>query len=134
MATKHVVDAHALVWYLEGNPRLGTNAKVILDDPKSELVLPIIALAEACCVVEYRKSSIPTMNGLLARVDAGSRIVVSLLDRTVPDKSLTLSVIPEMHDRQITARALCLAEQGESIAVLTKDPAIRSSGLVPIIW
>jgi len=75
MATKHIVDAHALIWYLEGNPRLGANAKTV-----------------------------------------------------------TMVIIPEMHDRQITATALCLADQGESIAVLTRDPDIRASGLVPIIW
>lgn len=39
MATKNIVDAHALVWYLEGNPRLGVNAKAVLDDPVSELIL-----------------------------------------------------------------------------------------------
>lgn len=134
MATKHIVDAHALVWYLEGNPRPGTNAKIVLDDPASELVLPMIALAEACWVVEHGKSSIKTVNDLLAAVDADSRVVVLPLDRAVLDKSLNITVIPEMHDRQITATALCLADQGELIAVLTRDPDIRSSGLVPIVW
>lgn len=75
MATKHIVDAHALIWYLEGNPRLGANAK-----------------------------------------------------------SLSAQAIPEMHDRQITATALCLSDQGETVEVLTKDPDIRASGLVPINW
>jgi PIN domain nuclease of toxin-antitoxin system len=42
MATKNIVDAHALVWYLEGNPRLGMQAKAVLDDPTSELILPDI--------------------------------------------------------------------------------------------
>ncbi len=49
MATKNIVDTHALVWYLEGNPGLGSNAKSVLDEPTSELIVPIIALAEACC-------------------------------------------------------------------------------------
>jgi len=60
--------------------------------------------------------------------------LVSSLDRAVLDKSIILSAIPEMHDRQITATALCLAEQGESVAILTKDQNIRASGLAPIIW
>ena len=30
MGTKQVVDTHALVWHLEGNPRLGSSAKVIM--------------------------------------------------------------------------------------------------------
>jgi PIN domain nuclease of toxin-antitoxin system len=32
MASKYVLDSHALIWYLEGNARLGPNAKTILDD------------------------------------------------------------------------------------------------------
>jgi PIN domain nuclease of toxin-antitoxin system len=47
MAHKYVLDSHALVWHLEGNPRLGPQAKKVIDDPASNLVLPIIALAEA---------------------------------------------------------------------------------------
>lgn len=27
MASKFVLDAHALIWYLEGSPRLGAKAK-----------------------------------------------------------------------------------------------------------
>ncbi len=134
MATKNIIDAHALVWYLEGNPRLGANAKAVLDDPTSELVLPIIALAEACWVVEHGKSSIATTQDLLAEVDADHRLGISPLDRSILNKTQTMSIIPEMHDRQITATALCLADQGQSIAVLTRDPDIRASGLVPIIW
>ncbi len=80
MATKNIVDTHALIWYLEGNPRLGANAKTVLDEPTSELVIPL------------------------------------------------------MHDRQIVATALCLADQGETVAVLSKDRNIQASGLAPIIW
>ena len=47
MATKYVVDTHALVWFLEGNPRLGSAARSVLSLPESELVLPIGVLAEA---------------------------------------------------------------------------------------
>ena len=32
MAHKHVLDTHALIWYLEGNPRLGLSARSVLDD------------------------------------------------------------------------------------------------------
>jgi PIN domain nuclease of toxin-antitoxin system len=32
---KYVVDTHALIWFLEGNPRLGAAAKTVLMDPVS---------------------------------------------------------------------------------------------------
>jgi len=134
MATKHVVDTHALIWYLEGNPRLGVQARAVLDAPTSELVIPLIALAEACWMIEHGKSSIPAVQDLLAALDADPRVVVMPLDRTVLDKTLGMTAITEMHDRQIVATALCLADQGETVAVLSKDRNLQTSGLVPIIW
>ena len=44
---KYVVDTHALVWFLEGNSRLGVNAKTVLANTESLLILPAITLAEA---------------------------------------------------------------------------------------
>ena len=52
MAHKYIVDAHAVLWFLEGNERLSLLAKNILSAPNSQLVLPIIALAEATLVIE----------------------------------------------------------------------------------
>lgn len=47
MALKYVLDTHPLVWYLEGNPRLSPQAKAVIDDQDNDLILPVIALAEA---------------------------------------------------------------------------------------
>jgi PIN domain nuclease of toxin-antitoxin system len=33
---KYVIDTHALIWFLEGNSRLGENAKNVLTDPNSQ--------------------------------------------------------------------------------------------------
>jgi hypothetical protein len=67
-------------------------------------------------------------------VDGDPRVVVPPLDRIIFDKTLGLTVIAEMHDRQIVATALCLADQGETVAVLSKDRNLQMPGLVPIIW
>ena len=67
-------------------------------------------------------------------MDADSRIQIVPLDRETFDVSLTLTSIGEMHDRQIVALAVLLQNQGESVALLTKDSNIVASGLVPIVW
>lgn len=54
---KYIVDTHALIWFLEGNSRLGTNAKTILSEPTSKLILPAIVLAEAAWIVERGRTS-----------------------------------------------------------------------------
>lgn len=44
MAHKYLLDTHALIWFVEGNKRLGESAKTIIAAPNSEMVLPLIAL------------------------------------------------------------------------------------------
>jgi PIN domain nuclease of toxin-antitoxin system len=134
MPNKYVLDAHALVWFLEGNPRLGLNARTAMQDPASVLYLPLIALAEACWVVEHGRTAIPAVTDLLADVDADARVVLVPLDRAVLDLSLTLFALNEMHDRLIVATALHFARGGSAVPLLTCDANITASGVVPIVW
>src|SRR5438874_12494634 len=118
MADKHVLDAHTLVWFLVGSPKLDVSARAILDAPDSDLYLPLIALAEACWMVEKgRVPTIPTVSQLLAAVDADRRVTLIPLDRTILDLSLSLALIGEMHDRQIVATVLHLAASGSVVAL-----------------
>lgn len=131
---KYVVDTHALIWFLEGNSRLGDNARTVLSEADSQLVLPAIALAEAVWIVERGKTSIPSVTALLSAVSADSRVMVYPLDRAVIDQSINLATIDEMHDRQIVSTAFVLQNQDETVSVLTCDQNITASGLVPIVW
>jgi hypothetical protein len=42
--------------------------------------------------------------------------------------------VPEMHDRLIVAAGLLLQQQGESVAILTRDVSITDAALLPVIW
>src|SRR5205809_599959 len=105
MADSYVVDTHALIWYIENNPRLGANARRIMSKRDNTLFLPIIALAEACWIVEHGRCNIPSVTDLLADIDGDPRIVLIPLERETIDLSLTLTAIGEMHDRLIVATA-----------------------------
>lgn len=131
---KYVVDTHALIWFLEGNPRLGAQAKQILLTPNNELVLSAIALAEAIWIVGKGKTSIPTAQALLDEVNQDARVVVYPLDKAIIEVTLSLPTILEMHDRQIVATAKYLESQGEMVSLLTCDQNITSSNLVTIVW
>lgn len=130
---KYVVDTHALLWYLSGSPRLSAAARRVLEDPASELVLPAIALAEACWTVERGRISLSVAE-ILAAVDRDVRLDVLPLDRDVVARSLGLTPINEMHDRQIVATALVLQDAGDAVSLLTHDGNITASGLVSILW
>ncbi|MBW3625412.1 MAG: PIN domain-containing protein [Armatimonadetes bacterium] len=135
MANKDLLDAHTLLWYLVRDARLGAGAKRLLDDPTRELVLPIIALAEAAFTVESgRKTVITSVGDLKRNVLADPRIEVYPLTLDIFQRSLSLTSIPEMHDRLIVATALHLQDQGHSVSLLTKDAAITQSGLAPVVW
>jgi len=134
MAHKYVLDTHALVWHLEGNPRLGLEAKKVIDDPLSSLVLPIIALAEAAYIVEHERTAIPRVSDLLRSVSADARISICPITWEVFEKSLEASVLPEMHDRLIVGSAPHLQSLGDTISLLTKDASIVQARLVTTVW
>jgi len=129
----YIIDTHALIWYLEGNPRLGSKAKSIMEDDANEFVIPIIALAEAVFIVELGKTTIPSVSDLLSDIDGSPNIKIYPLDRDILNKTLLITDL-EMHDRQIVATALYLQEQDNEVAILTKDEQITNSQLVDTIW
>jgi len=106
----------------------------VIDDARSELVLPIIALAEAAFIVEHGRTSIPDVQSLLEAVLADPRIEIYPLNWEVFQQTLAALAIPEMHDRQIVATALHLRMLGHTTSILTKDGTVIAAALVPIIW
>jgi len=131
---KYVVDTHALIWFLEGNSRLGENARAILTNADSQLILPAIAFAEAAWIVERGRATMPSAEALLNAIAGDLRISVYPLDQAVVECSTVLSAVNEMHDRQIVATTLVLQSGSETVALLTCDQNITASKLVPIVW
>ena len=134
MATKFILDTHAIVWHLEGNTRLGSSARAVIEDPASQLILPAIAFAEAMYIVEKGRCAIPTVSNLVDDVQNDSRIEVYPLTAGILNLSSTLTAIPEMHDRLIVATGIYLQQLGEIVEILTKDTDITSSSLLSVRW
>lgn len=134
MADEFGLDTHAVIWYLEANPRLGRQARAILDALGNSFVLPVIALAEAVHLVERGRTGIPSVSDLFTLIDADRRIrVVPLSAGTVRDAS-HLTAVPEIHDRLIVATMLRLQQPGRAVPLLTRDADIVRSGLIPTVW
>jgi PIN domain nuclease of toxin-antitoxin system len=136
MARRYVVDAHALLWFLEGNQRLSLRAKNILAAPNSQLVLPIIALAEATLVIERGRTTIPSVPQFLARVYADLRIEIFPLTKPIFDRSRTAEGlrVPELHDRFIVSTGLYLQDLGDTVEIITKDQSITSAAVLSVLW
>jgi PIN domain nuclease of toxin-antitoxin system len=136
MADKYILDTHALVWYLEGNSRLGRQAKTMMTAAESEMVLPLIALAEAAYLIEKGRIGIPSISNLLVDVRNDERIELQPLSIAIFERSLTSEGlrIPELHDRFIVSTGLHLQDLGHTVSILTKDETITASGVLPVIW
>lgn len=136
MANKYILDTHTLVWYLEGNPNLGRQARTTMEAASSEMVLPLIALAETAYLIEKGRIGIPTISDLLADVSEDDRIEVYQLTLEVFERSLTPEGlrIPELHDRFIVSTGLYLQDLGHTVTILTKDKSITDAGVLPVIW
>ena len=134
MATKYLLDTHALIWHLEGNNLLGKSAKSVIDSAASELVLPVIALAEAMFVVEKGRTAIPRVEDLISDVRGDPRIEIYPLTAGILDETVHLTAIPEMHDRLIVATGIYLQKLGETVEILTKDNEIVMSSTLQVRW
>jgi PIN domain nuclease of toxin-antitoxin system len=136
MANKYILDTHALVWFLEGNKRLSQSAKAVMEHIDSEMVLPLIALAEATIIIERGRTTIPDVQPFLHAVYEDPRIEIYPLTLEVFDRSQTPEglKIPELHDRFIVSTGLHLRDLGHVVKMLTKDEAITDAGVLDVLW
>ena len=89
-------------------------------------------------------SAPPGCNGVCVETELGEPLLDFLqfrqCRRSLPagkllsERSSAHDAVGEMHDRQIVATALRIAELGDPVALLTRDVNIAASGLVPVIW
>lgn len=136
MANKYILDTHALIWYLEGNPKLGQQAKITMDAADSLMVLPLIAVAEASFLIERGRIGIPSVADLLKDIFEDKRIEIFPLTWNVFERSLSAEGlrIPELHDRFIVSTGLHLQDLGDTVKIITRDQAITSAGVLSVLW
>jgi PIN domain nuclease of toxin-antitoxin system len=132
--TSYCIDAHALIWHLEGNPNLGSAARAVLDSPDVSLILPTVALAEALRVIQRGKARLPSWTDVLESIKSDPRIEIVPLTAAIVARAMALPIPFEMHDGQIVATALEYTSSSREIVLLTRDRQITQSGLVTVSW
>ena len=129
-----VTDTHALIWYLEDDPRLGPTANALFDDCErglSVVYVPTICLVEIVYLQE--KGRIPP--DLKDRFDAALRtgqtgLVLADLTAGIADTLayVARTEVPDLPDRIIAATALHLG-----VPLISRDRKIQASS-VTTIW
>jgi PIN domain nuclease of toxin-antitoxin system len=129
-----VADSHAIVWHLQGSARLSAAAASALIEAETTdgVVVSVATLIDLWYVTQTTRkltdANLTKLRDMLASSPALNLqpIDVAIVDATV---SIARDLLADPWDRFIvgTARAL-------GLALVTRDGAIRESGLVPIIW
>ncbi len=136
MASSLVLDTHALLWYLEGNRRLGPRARAKIAALESRLIVPIIVLAEAGIIIEQGRTKIPSIARLIDSLTKDPRVEIHplTLEIFMRSQSPDVASVRELHDRLIAATALYLNDLGLDIGLVTRDESLTVAELLPIIW
>jgi PIN domain nuclease of toxin-antitoxin system len=124
----YVVDTHTLAWYLDNDPRLGSQAEAVLDNADVHLIIPAIVLAEIK-YLGHKGRLTQTLDEVLRVINSDPRCTIYPVDLSVVSKA---PFGLDIHDSLIVGTALV---QREAVTgILTRDEAIASSGLAPTVW
>jgi PIN domain nuclease of toxin-antitoxin system len=127
----YVVDTHALVWFLEGNPRLSMAARNALIDRTAHVVVPTIVLAEITFLYTRHRITIDLPHVLAHTASAANCLVYPLDGAVVERLPTTLNI----HDAIIVATGFVFRDVlSENTAVVTKDADITASRLINVLW
>ncbi len=127
----YVLDTHAIAWFVENDARLSANARLILEDPASELVIPTMALVEVQFL--HAKGRIKAdLASVYQQIASANNCTIYPLNEEVVSKIPTGL---DIHDAIITATALVYRDVFQQpVTLITKDSNITQSGLIQTLW
>ena len=102
----YVIDTHALAWYLDDDPRLGSQAEAVLDNSDVRVIIPAIVLAEIKYLAHKGRLT-QSLDEVLRVIGSDPRCTIYPIDLSVVSKApLGLDI----HDSLIVGTALVQRE------------------------
>jgi len=131
----YVTDTHALVWYMENNPKLSQEAKSIfqkVDNMQEYVFIPCIVFFELLYLTE-KKKVVADFDRFLAMVSASKNYKIEPLCLPIIEKSRRIprEMVADPWDRLIIATSIHL-----KFPLITRDESLRNAretGL-EVIW
>ena len=129
-----VADSHAIVWYVQGSPRLGADATQALTDAEASdgIVVSVATLVDLWYVTQTTRGvSTNDLARVRATLESSPKIDLHEINVAVVDAAIVIprEVLSDPWDRFITATARAL-----DVALVTRDERIRDARLVETIW
>ena len=126
----YVTDTHSLLWYFSDNPRLSKKALKAFEKTieSGSIIIPIIVLAEIMYIAKKGRIEM-TFAETVKRIDDMENFEIVPLDMDILNIADKIEDELEMHDRLIAATAIFFKVQ-----LITRDQALKDSGLCDVIW
>ena len=129
-----VADSHAIIWYVQGSPRLSDPAAAALADAEASegVVVSVATLVDLWYVTQTTQGiSTDDLARLRARLLSAPTVDLHPIDLTVADTATAIprELLRDPWDRFIVATARSLA-----LPLVTRDEAIEQAQLVDTIW
>ena len=112
-----LLDTHAFLWWLEGSPRLGRDARSRIADPKSIVHVSAASIWELAIKMALGKLRVDRAD-LSDEITANGFVELPIGSR----HASRAGALPRHHDDPID-RMLIAQAQSEELTLLTQDPA-----------
>ena len=129
-----LADSHTIIWQSQRSPELsGVAADALLQAEETDgVVVSVASLIDLWYVTQTTKGvSAADLTHLREQITASPELSLHPIDEDVVDATTAIprDVLTDPWDRFIVATAKAL-----DVPLVTRDQAIRDSGLVPTIW
>src|SRR4051794_40633258 len=125
-----LLDTHALLWFIIGDSKLSTTARVAIEDPRNEKLVSAGSIWEIAVKVSLGKLTLAEPFGVIIPRELGRNGFVILPITTA--HADRISTMP-FHHRDPFDRLLIAQAQQEALTVVGLDPQFDAYG-VKRIW
>ena len=127
-----MLDTHAWVWWISGDPRLAVREREVLDSlsPSERPVLADISLWEVATLVERGRLELDMdLERWLAIASAPATVELA---RVTPAVAAEVARLPERFHRDPADRLIVATARVRKLSVLTRDRKITGARIVPL--
>jgi len=122
-----------LVGWIEASAKLPHSMRMLLADTDNDFHLAAIVIAELVDLCTKGRTSLKLVP-LLQVLRDDERFIMHDFTAEMAMQTAKFASLPDIHDRCIVATTAEPVASGHDAVLVTKDKAIRDSGLVPTIW
>ena len=117
---KLLLDTHSFLWFIGGSPRLGANARTLIEDPSNDVLLSVASLWKMAIKISLHKLTLAqSFETFIPQQLSLNRI--ELLDVTIRQAAI-LTTLP-FHHRDPFDRLLIAQAQAEDMPIVSGDAA-----------